>query len=74
MSRLTARERYESDPTFRMLVNVQLDIIEHSHNRDGTMFTPTELREAAMLAAEIFETRHIRPMLHIVDNAAGRPL
>lgn len=50
-------ERYQTDPAFHALVTVfELQIA------DGT-YTPTEIREAAILAATIVESRTIRPMI-----------
>lgn len=47
---LTPQERYYRDPEFKRLVDVMVSMI-HKAN-----FTPTELREAAILAAIIYET------------------
>lgn len=53
--------RYNHDPVFRRLV----DLIESQlEGQDGLLFTPSELREAAMLASMRYENRHIRPMLY----------
>ncbi len=54
MNRLTATERYQRDATFRSLV----DVLEH-YIHQGT-YTPTELREAAILAATIHENHTLR--------------
>jgi hypothetical protein len=49
------RRRYERDPTFRQLVDV---LLMHLHKYE---FSPTELREACMLAAVQFEMTQSRP-------------
>lgn len=50
----TPREKYQNDPQFRMLV----DILESQIHQAN--FTPSELREAAMLASINYEMMHIR--------------
>jgi hypothetical protein len=50
----SASRRYQSDPAFRIIV----DSIEYML-RDGT-FTPSELREAVILAATHFELHNTR--------------
>jgi hypothetical protein len=58
------RERYERDPWFHALVDAL-----HHHIREAR-FTPTEIREAAMLAQIFYEERHPR---HVPSIAwAGR--
>lgn len=54
--RLDSFKRYNIDPEFNALINIMLQYIER------TDFTPTEIREAAMLAAAIFEYEHVRPI------------
>ena len=56
-NRLTPEERYLRDPVFHALVS-QL----RAALRGGT-WTPTELREAAILAAAIHESETIRPLI-----------
>ena len=52
-----ARERYRSDPAFRLLVDVcRRWITEHQ-------FTPSEIREATLLAAYIAEMENPMPVL-----------
>lgn len=64
MSRLmTAEERYERDPMFHAVVD-SLEAAIHNLN-----LTPTEIREAAMLAALRYERR--RPSAYLV-NEDGR--
>jgi hypothetical protein len=57
-NRLSPRERYESDPVFHQLVTMLYAALEQDENRT---YTPTELREAAMLAALMYEERHVKP-------------
>ena len=59
--RLPAEERYRSDKTFSYIVDT-LYFLLCQNDAQGIQFTPTELREAAMLAAEKYEYTHIRPM------------
>jgi hypothetical protein len=51
------RDRYQHDPVFRQLVDLFQHYLEENACRQ---FTPTELREAVMLAATMYEYRHIR--------------
>lgn len=53
-SRPTARDRYRSDPQFHNLVDYMTAAI---HRCD---FTPSEMREAALLASINYEMTHIR--------------
>jgi hypothetical protein len=53
-SRLPAADRYGRDPKFHELVDTLYLMIRESQ------YTPTELREAVMLAAWMFESRHMR--------------
>lgn len=62
LNRLPAHDRYHRDPVFRQLVTLLYTHMEHAH-REGISYTPTELREAAMLAAEKYEELHIRPIV-----------
>jgi hypothetical protein len=47
--RLGVHERYKNDPTFRTIVHAFYDLIAQGET------TPTEVREAAMLALEMYE-------------------
>ena len=67
MTRLRSEDRYENDPVFRQLVDVIYHYLDVS-SENGLIVTPTDLREAAMLAAFRSESWHIRPVLHLVDN------
>jgi len=50
----TPREKYMNDPEYNHLVRVLEDLIERAH------FTPSELREACILASINYEMRHVR--------------
>lgn len=50
----TIRERYESDNTFRMMVDYMVNVI------DTNRYTPSEMREAALLASIIYDSMHVR--------------
>jgi len=51
---MSPHDRYLNDPVFRRLVDVMLAAIEAAD------VTPTEVREAAMVAQVIFEARRPR--------------
>jgi hypothetical protein len=51
------RERYLSDPEFHALVDMMRKQLE------SAQFTPTEIREAAMLAQIMYEQNHPRPIV-----------
>lgn len=54
----TPREKYENDHEYHALVQMLESFIERAQ------FTPSELREAAMLASINYELRHVRqPMI-----------
>ncbi len=53
-------DRYTRDPVFRNLVDLLSHMLEENAMRT---WTPTELREAVMLAACMYEMRHIRPLI-----------
>jgi hypothetical protein len=61
----TVREKYMNDPEYNHLVSVLEGLIEQAR------FTPSELREACILASINYEMRHIRDMQidPKVDNA-----
>ncbi len=50
----TPREKYMNDPEYHQLVQMLESFIERAQ------FTPSELREAAMLASINYEMRHVR--------------
>ena len=60
-------DRYRDDSVFRNIVDVLQSMLE---NQESLTFTPTEMREAAMLAQILFESRHVRPI--IIDREKFR--
>lgn len=58
----TVEERYQRDPMFRSLVDTLYTLIQQAR------YTPTEIREAAMLAQIQYEQRTIRR--HIIPLRA----
>jgi len=48
----TIREKYRNDPVFYRLVNCMVGYI------DKCQYTPSEMREAAILASIIYTNRH----------------
>ena len=65
-NRLDPDVRYRRDPAFRMLVDMLI-----SQLRQNT-YTPTELREAVILAAVIHESTVIRPLIMELRADDGR--
>lgn len=61
--RMKAHDRYQHDPIFARIVDTLQIMLETEDDYAGRQFTPTEMREAAMLACELYEYRHIRPIL-----------
>ena len=59
---MSANERYSNDPQFRALVDNL-----HNHIREAK-FTPTEIREAAILAQIHYESYTFRPVFVDPDN------
>lgn len=57
-----ARDLYSRDPEFHQIV----DVIYHGMVKMD--YTASELRAAAMLAAYMFETTHIRPLVIKKDD------
>ena len=54
----TIRERYNTDAAFRILVQTLYACLDRAE------YTPTEIREAAMLAQIMYEETHVRrPMI-----------
>jgi hypothetical protein len=67
-NRLTAEERYLRDPMFHALVDMLRGAILHAD------YTPTEIREAAMLAAIMVEMRRpARPIFLPTRDFEGEP-
>jgi hypothetical protein len=54
---MTVAERYETDSHFRFLVDSLEALIQDAK------FTPTEIREAALMAMVRYESRRIRPFI-----------
>jgi hypothetical protein len=78
MNRLPARERYKSDPVFSRLVDILLSQLMQQ-DKAGLHYTPTELREAVLLAAMMYEAQFIRPLLYdhttfLAEPAIPRPM
>jgi phenylpropionate dioxygenase-like ring-hydroxylating dioxygenase large terminal subunit len=59
-SRPTARDRYHNDPDFHRLVDHMVSAIY------SCQYTPSEMREAALLASIIYESQNIREHLYMV--------
>lgn len=53
----TPEERYRNDPVFRGAVDAMQYQLEHAN------FTPSELRQAAIMACILYERRHIDPTI-----------
>lgn len=62
---MKVRERYHTDPNFNLLVDMMRACIERAE------FTPTEIREAAMLAQIMYEETHVRPMIFTRNDIVG---
>ena len=52
----TPKDKYLNDPEYNHLVNMLESLIEQAR------FTPSEMREACMVACINYEMRHIRDM------------
>ena len=65
--RLSSMERYRSYHMFATIVDMLYALLCDSNAE----WTPTELREAAMLAALKYETLHVRPIFVTRVNAFG---
>jgi len=55
----TMRERYHNDANFKVLVDMMVGHIQQAH------YTPSEMREAAMLASIIYEEFNVNQMRYI---------
>jgi hypothetical protein len=60
-------QRYQNDAEFRQLVDMMLSFMHQAR------FTPSELREAVIFAACLFEYRHIRPIVIRDDGRFYEP-
>lgn len=56
----SVEERYKSDPVFAAIVDTLYSML---NKQESPTFTPTEMREAAMLAQMMYESTHIRPIM-----------
>lgn len=65
--RLTPAYRYQHDPRFKGLCNMLEGFLA------TTEFTPTEVREAAMVAIANHEARNQRPRMFVVTGIAVVP-
>jgi hypothetical protein len=54
--------KYKQDNDFAMLVNSILSLIVHLH------FSPSEIREAEMYAAYLFETKYAHPKWNLYPD------
>jgi len=72
----TPKEKYMNDPEYHQLVDMLEQFIERAR------FTPSELREAAVLACINYEMRHVRNItidprteeaFRILDDFTSRP-
>jgi len=60
---LTIREKYYTDPVFHNLVDVLYYQIEQAN------YTPSELRQAVLLAAILYEEKHVSPKIILREKA-----
>lgn len=59
---MSSTEKYHTDNAFRQLV----DLMEaHIHQNN---YTPSEMREAAMVASINYESKRIRPMTFVTED------
>jgi hypothetical protein len=62
-------DRYQRDPVFHALVDLLSSMLEENAMHQ---WTPTELREAVMLAACMYEYRHVRPLVLDIEGYPPR--
>lgn len=67
--RTPADDRYARDPVFTTLVDILYTLLDQAENK----FTPTELREAVMLAATKYEYLHVRPLFFTANGLEPLP-
>ncbi len=65
---MSAHERYKTDAQFRFLVDAILGALHQAE------YTPSEVREAAILACIKYEMTHLKAMRMTLDHEAGRHL
>ena len=63
---MNIRDRYHNDLSFNRLVDMMRACIERAE------FTPTEIREAAMLAQIMYEETHVRPTIFTRSDVLGQ--
>lgn len=64
---MTKEQRYKNDNQFRMLVDtLYVGIVKQG-------FTPTETREAALMASILYEQRNLKGKLYKEDKTDPRP-
>jgi hypothetical protein len=56
---MSTEDRYQQDPMFHTMVDMMFNMICEKK------YTPTEMREAAMLASIMFEQHYARPPLRM---------
>jgi hypothetical protein len=61
------QERYLADPHFHRLVDLLVLEFRQSVN-SGAGFTPSEIREAAGLAWQIYMERHVQPSIRLESH------
>jgi len=62
---MTPREKYNNDPDYCALVKMMVHFIE------GCKYTPSEMREAAVLASIIYEQHQVAPVRIYPDRVMG---
>jgi hypothetical protein len=65
---LTADDRYKSDPAFKSLVDMMVAFICRNE------FTPSEMREAALLACIIYDYYYRREIILDPSNYQPKPV
>lgn len=64
---MTPLERYKQDPTFATLVDMLVrEFVRCDHS--GAGLTPTEVRQAAALAWQIYQERHAHPLMILKEG------
>lgn len=58
---MTLRDRYQTDPAFKALVDMMVGHIQ------TCQYTPSEMREAAILASIIYEEHNITVAKRFID-------
>ena len=66
---MSPRERYYNDPAFHTLVDIMIHAIMENN------YTPSEMRDAALLASIRYEETHVVPRIYpqeMIDWLDGR--